>query len=246
MEFNLLTLVVVGLGLMFFGYFFGLFEGRAQGAKKRKNEEELNKSGKGAVESPLPPPNPSVPPLENNLLALSLNDKNHPQLKLDGQLVDASRLSPDNRKRLIDLMLMMRPWIENSSGQKQAVASQVTQPVPPPSTQPVPPPVTAVPTPVAVKPAPPKTSGPVTVPVPAPEPAPNSMVTQIDAILQARLIGTPLEQMGIRLIESAKGDPLVLVGDKSYTGVGEVSDPAVQAAIRAAIAEWERKYTPGY
>jgi hypothetical protein len=70
------------------------------------------------------------------------------------------------------------------------------------------------------------------------------MVTQIDAILQTRLRGTPLEDLGIRLVESAKGDPVVIVGDKSFTGVGEVPDPAVQAAIRAAIAEWERRYTP--
>jgi hypothetical protein len=238
MEFNLLTLVVVGVGLMFFGYFFGLFEGRGQGAKKRKNEEELGKSAKNSIERPVPPPAPPVAPVENNLLALSLNEKNQPQLKLDNQLVDASRLSPENRKRLIDLMLIMRPWIENTPGQKQAAAPLITQPAPPP--------VTAVPSPLMVKQGPPKTSAPVTVPLPAPEPAPNSMVTQIDAILQDRLIGTPLEEMGIRLVESAKGDPLVLVGDKSYTGVGEVSDPAVQAAIRAAIAEWERKYTPGY
>jgi hypothetical protein len=72
------------------------------------------------------------------------------------------------------------------------------------------------------------------------------MVTQIDAILQARLIGTPLADMGIRLTESAKGDPVVQVGEKNYAGVGEVEDPAIQTALKAAIAEWERKYTPGY
>jgi hypothetical protein len=37
----------------------------------------------------------------------------------------------------------------------------------------------------------------------------------------------------------------VYVGLKRYAGVGEVPDPAVQSAIRAAIAEWEKKFTPG-
>ena len=36
-----------------------------------------------------------------------------------------------------------------------------------------------------------------------------------------------------------------MVGLTKYNGVGEVPDPQVQAMIRAAIAEWENKYTPG-
>ena len=238
MEFNLLTLAGISLTLMFFGYFFGLFEGRGQGAKKYKAEEERNKATSGLVVEPLPPPSPPVAPEKNNLLALSLNERNQPQLKLDGQRVDASQLSPDQRKRLIDLMLMMRPWIETGPGQKQVTSA--------PSIQPGPRPAVVTPVPPVMTQTPPKIVGPIPAPLPVAEPALTSMVAQIDAILQARLIGTPLEEIGIRLIESAKGDPIVLVGDKSYTGVGDVGDPAVQAALRAAIAEWERKYTPGY
>ena len=245
MEINTTTLIGIGLVAMFFGYFFGLFEGRGQGYKKRKNEDELNPGSKVAIEEPLPPPSPPVAPVENNLLALSLDDGNQPQLKLDGQLVDSSRLSPENRKRLIDLMLMIRPWIENTSGQKQAASLQPTHPVPQPAAV-APAPVVVAPALVVKKPVPPKTAGSKTPPVPAPEPAYTSMVTQIDDILQARLIGTPLENLGVRLVESARGDPVVLVGDKSFAGVGEVTNPAVQAALKAAIAEWERKYTPGY
>jgi len=237
MEFDLLTLVGISVALMFFGYFFGLFEGRGQGAQKARAEE----TAKRLSEPTLPPPSPPVAPVENNLLALSLDEKNQPQIKLDGQRVDASQLSPENRKRLIDLMLMMRPWIETGSGQKQVTSTQPVQPVQPASR-----PVAAVSAPAPIMPVPQKVAGPITVPAPIPEPAPTSMVAQIDAILQSRLIGTPLENIVIRLTESAKGDPIVLVGDKVYAGVGEVADPAVQTAIRAAIAEWERKYTPGY
>jgi hypothetical protein len=236
MEFDLLTLVGVSVGLMFFGYFFGLFEGRGQGAKKARDEE----TAKRLSQPTLPPPSPPVAPVENNLLALSFDEKNQPQIKLDGQRVDASQLSPENRKRLIDLMLMMRPWIDTGSGQKQVPSMQPVQSPQRPVA------IATASIPAPLKPSPQKVGVPITVPAPIPEPAPTSMVAQIDAILQSRLIGTPLEDIVIRLTESAKGDPIVLVGDKSYAGVGEVTDPAVQAAIRAAIAEWERKYTPGY
>jgi len=72
MEFNLLTLAGISLALMFFGYFFGLFEGRGQGAKKYKDEEERNKGVSGLVVDPLPPPSPPLAPETNNLLASAL------------------------------------------------------------------------------------------------------------------------------------------------------------------------------
>ena len=37
----------------------------------------------------------------------------------------------------------------------------------------------------------------------------------------------------------------VFVGLTRYSGIDEVPDPDIKAAIRAAIAEWEEKFTPG-
>lgn len=45
--------------------------------------------------------------------------------------------------------------------------------------------------------------------------------------------------------QSAEGGVIVTVGASQYTGVDEVPDAEVKAVIRAAIAEWEKKYTPG-
>ena len=70
-------------------------------------------------------------------------------------------------------------------------------------------------------------------------------MTQIDTILQERLTGTPLEERGIFLTESADGGVIVYVGLTRYHGVDEVPDPEIKAAIREAIQEWEKKYTPG-
>ncbi len=256
MQVNLLTLLGIALASMFFGYFFGLFEGRGQGAKKQKAQDALDNTKVG-MDMPLPPPSPLVMPVENRVLAIQLDEKNQPQLELDGQRVDALQLAPAQRKRLIELMLILRPWVEGKPVQQAGVSAQPAPrtmtgpltPAPRPATGPLTPRPRPATSPLPTAPAP--SVSPATKPlppaaVPVPEPAPTSMVSQIDAILQARLMGTPLEERGIRLVESIQGGALVFVGDKSYEGVGEVPDPEVQAAIRAATAEWERRYTPGY
>ncbi len=243
---SLFALIGIGLALMFFGYFFGLVEGRGQGYKRRKNEEANEKP---AIPTPLPSPNPPAPIVDNSLLKLSLDNNNQPRLDLDGQRVDTSQLTVDQRTRLIELMVVMRPWIEAKPVMTpQSTARPVAAPTPslskppsalsamqtPPTAAPVPQPK---PTPVAAAPAPASKDEP---PVSA-----NSMVGQIDTILQKSLIGTPLAERGIRLIESSQGTVSVYVGLTRYDSVGEVTDPQVQAAIKAAIAEWEKKFVPG-
>ncbi|MDO8752712.1 MAG: hypothetical protein Q7J80_02370, partial [Anaerolineales bacterium] len=61
---------------------------------------------------------------------------------------------------------------------------------------------------------------------------------------QARLINTALAGRGIRLQESLQGAVEVYVGLQKFPGVDDVPDETIKAAIRAAIAEWEEKYTP--
>jgi hypothetical protein len=70
-------------------------------------------------------------------------------------------------------------------------------------------------------------------------------VSQIDAILQDRLAGTPLEERGIFLAQSPEGGVIVYVGLTRYHAIDDVPDPEIKSAIRAAIAEWENRYTPG-
>ena len=73
----------------------------------------------------------------------------------------------------------------------------------------------------------------------------TSIVRQIDAILQERLAGTPLEDRGVFLAQSPDGGVNVYVGLTRYAGIEDVPDAEIKAAIRAAISEWENKYTPG-
>ncbi len=237
MTISLLALIGIGLAAMFFGYFFGLFEGRGQGYKKRKGEEASDPS--------LRPVAPPPPPSDNSVLKLGLDSQQRPQLIMDGNRIDTTQIAPEQRRRLIELMVMMRPWIDASPVQKTPTGplspppQQTPQPAPVQAplrqaVRPVPVPAAAAPAPAAQPPAPAESG-----------PKPTSMVGQIDAILQAKLAGTPLATRGIRLIESVQGGAAVMVGLSRYAGVGEVPDPEVQAVIRAAIAEWENKYTPG-
>ena len=232
MEISVLALLGIGLATMFFGYFFGLFEGRGQGYKRRKKDESEE-----ARMNPTPPiaaAMPIAPPRRNALLELAKKDTDQPQLFVDGREVDPTAVTPETRRRLIDLMVMLRPWVDPGSSATSASVA--------------PTPVRAVKirpeaTPIAVSridrdmPAP---AGPT----PASVGAATSLVGQIDSLLQIRLASSPLAERGIRLAEAPHGGAIVFVGTEQYEGVDKVPDAAIQSVIRAAIAEWEEKFPP--
>ncbi len=236
---NPIVSIAFAVGLMFFGYFFGLFEGRGQGYKRRQEEEAEKKETEPVAEKP-PPAAPVVPPDEIPFLDVSKNKSGQLRLMLDGQRTDPSTLSTDQRKRLIEVLTLMRPWLESP---KSAHPTQGTPPPaqpkpaqsPQPSSQEVRPAPTAAP-----RPAVPTSAGSED----APAASANSIVAQIDSILQAHIAGTPLVEKGIRLQESPEGGVIVWVGIDKFQGVEDVPDEQIKAAIRAAIALWENKYTP--
>ena len=236
MEISLLVLVGIALATMFFGYFFGLLEGRGQGYKKGKKEEAEARRGlpiTSAVTGPAP-----TSEERRSLLELGLSESGQPRLHVDGREVDALGASAAQRRRLIDLMVMLKPWVEPGS----------TPGLVPPSPSASRPATLDRPGPAPARAA--SSAAPTQAPTPAPAATPiaiaqMSLVTQIDSILQGRIAGTPLAARAIRLAESLHGGAIVFVGSTQYDGVDKVPDPEIQSAIRAAIAEWEKKYTPG-
>jgi hypothetical protein len=166
-------------------------------------------------------------------------------LDLDGAPVDTTTMSNDQRKRLIEMLNIIRPWLEGKPTSVPAV------PASPPPAQPSPAPVMSAPPRTQVTPpaAPPSQ---VTGPRPSviakedrPAAPAGSIVSQIDSVLQTRIVGTPLEDRGVFLSQSPEGGVMVYVGLTKYMGIDDVPDPEIKAAIRAAITEWENKYTPG-
>lgn len=238
-EITYVAIAGIALAAMFFGYGFGLFEGRNQGYKKRRSEEATEKDDNPAREQD------TIQVEDPGLLRIK-NENGYLTLDLDGSRVDTTALTVEERKRLIEMLNLMRPWLEG----KHATAPVRTAPPPesrpvadirqgaPATSTPAAPPPAAVPQPVPPRPA---TIAREDRPV---APA-GSIVTQIDSILQARLDGTPLEERGVFLAQSPEGGVMVYVGLTKYMGIDDVPDPEIKAAIRAAIAEWEDRYTPG-
>lgn len=226
-EMTYLALIGIALAAMFFGYGFGLFEGRSQGYKKRKSEEGQETANQPTAE-------PGTMTVDDPGLLRIKSENGALTLDLDGTRVDTMALQPQERKRLIEMLNLMRPWLEGRTASTPA--------------QPGPAPLKSIgddaPKAAASKPA---TQTPVKARADDDRPAApaGSIVAQIDVILQARMTGTPLADRRIFLAQAPDGGVIVHVGVTRYNGVEEVPDDDIKAAIRAAIAEWEKKYTPG-
>lgn len=226
--------IAMAVGAMFFGYFFGLFEGRGQGYKRRQAEEAEKEEPESPAE-PLPPASPSLPPDETSLLDVSRDKAGRLQLKLEGERIETAGLDPEKRKRIIAVLTQIRPWLETPASppkppQPQAVPPATVRPAPAPEMRSGPSPRPAIP-PVKEE--------------EEPGAAPGSIVAQIDSILQTQIVGSPLIEQGIRLLESPEGGVIVLVGMRKFEAIDDVPDDQIKAAIRKAIATWENKYTPG-
>jgi hypothetical protein len=251
MEFN--WSIVGWIAGLVFVYLFGLFEGRGQGYKRRKAEEEQERK-----EQPSPPASKTETITVDDPGLLRVKNENGSfVLDLDGKRVNPISLSSDQRRRLIDMLSIMRPWLEGHSAPAPSSKPAAPSPSAPPATvddrlnifggpAPESKPVPEKPAPPPRQPVAPPAARPGTIAKEDRPVAPaNSIVGQIDSILQARLAGTPLEGRGVFLAQSAEGGVIVYVGLTRYNGLDDVPDPEIKAAIRAAISEWENKYTPG-
>ena len=210
-------------------YTVGYYEGRGQGYKKRKAEEEQEKKGQPAPAQPT-----AIKVDDPGVLRLKI-ENGAPTLDLDGARVKPASLSSDQQTRLDNLLNMIRPGLEGTA------PAAPTMTTPPLHSQPKPAPVQPAASTLQPTPLPsaiiPKADRPM---APA-----NSIVGQIDSVLQMRMTGTPLAERGVFLSESPEGGVMVFVGLNKYMGIDDVPDVEIKAAIRAAISEWEYKYTPG-
>lgn len=206
MEWNLVTIGLL-LVVLIIGYLIGLLEASLKGSRKAK-----------------PPAKPST---DGTLLSLEgeievlrawRTNAGKLDLEMDGQRIESKEmLLPEQHRRLVNLLLELRPWLE---------AAPDLPPARPGQEQPAKPPIPA------------KTKEPK---VEQPAAAPLSIVAQIDQILQDRLAGTPLAGKGIQLQESPEGGVIVSVGLQRFEGIDAIPDPQVKAAIRQAVEAWEKK-----
>ncbi len=196
---------------------------------------------------------PPLPTTKNNLaeegdvevLGAWRTGGNKVWLEMDGKrLDDKEALLPEQRQRLLGLVLDLRPWLETvrPAAPEPATSPQPVQSVAPePATAPQPiqsatsEPVVAV-QPVQTK----NTISKLTVEENPPTPVLDSIIEQINKILQVKLSTSVFKDRGIRLIEGPGGIVIIKDGLNRYEGVETVPDPEVKALIQQAVSEWEK------
>lgn len=228
MNINITTIltVIIAFGL---GYAFAMLDRRVTSNMKQSREDAKREAK--VVEKVVP---------EQSALSVVLDEQNQPRLRLDGSPVSPTQVTAEQRKRLIWLLNLIRPWIDASPA--AAPAASVAQPVPAPFVPPIAPP-------------PPKSE----IPVPqlsvtrgmramlhnaviTQEPSHGiGIVAQIDVVLQEKLPASPYASKEIHLEEGPSGEVFVLVGALKYNGIDAVPDPGIQAIIREAVSEWEKR-----
>src|SRR5215210_6548848 len=104
---------------LIFVYLFGLFEGRNQGYKKRKVEEGQERKDQA---SPIPAKLESIPVDDPGILRIK-HENGSFVLDLDGQRVNPISLSSGQRRRLIDMLNILRPWLEGRAAPAPAAPS---------------------------------------------------------------------------------------------------------------------------
>lgn len=69
----------------------------------------------------------------------------------------------------------------------------------------------------------------------------QSMVAQIDGILQEKIIAANMQKWAVRLVEFPNRGMVVMVGLEQYDEIDAVPYERVRKMIREAVAEWERR-----
>ena len=229
-----ITLVVGAI----IGYIGALLEARLTTALK-EGREEIN------PEHPDAPPPPKLD--EHDILKVTIDPALKWHLELDGVRVEPDGLTAEQRARLVNVVVQIRPWIDGKT--LPAVAPK--PPADPRQDLAAAEALVAATSAGVIKPIAPLKprvdvrrgfrtllESDVKDPKPIKDP---SIVEMIDEVLQKKLEGSPLTGKKIRLEEGSVGEVVVFVGAIRYSGIDAVPDEQIKAIIREAIAEWNKQ-----
>ena len=189
--------------------------------------------GRSIPPTPLPPSNKNALAKADDVEVFSAwrTRSNQVWLSMDGtRLNDKAALQPGQYQRLLNLVLDLRPWLESGRPASPKPES-IQQPLRP-----------AAPTAAASQPpvqAKKKIGAPAREAV---ENAPvlDSIIQQIDKVLQARLATSAFKDRNIQLVEGPGGIVIIKDGINKYEGLDGIPDPEIKTLIRQAVADWEK------
>ncbi len=165
----------------------------------------------------LPPPEPRpAQSIDPSVVQAGWSGDGRIWLEMNGvHVVNRGELNPEQQKRLAALVQSLSPWVE-------AVK-----------------PVESVPTPVPAASRKTKAAEKKEAPA-APTPAMESIIQQINRVLQAKLAASAFKDRGVQLLEGPGGAVIVEDGLNSYEGIDSVPDDEIKTLIRASVSEWEK------
>jgi hypothetical protein len=236
---NLAPAIILIVVAAVVGYVLGIIDSRITASLKKKVEE----NSAAAAASPTNADQNRLG--EHTVLRVTIDQTLKWHLELDKvQVDDPNEISVEQRQRLINLVTQIKPWMDGKSGPGSA-------PLPTPQAAPERPTLKSL---SAVQPVlPPNNPAPKVdalrglrsllnneIKTPGKDKS-NSIVTMIDEVLQAKLLGTSLLSKSIRLEEGDMGEVIVFVGKERYSAVDDVPEPEIRAIIKSAISDWEKK-----
>jgi len=214
MNWQTIVIIIVAFAI---GYGFAMLDRRVTRGMKENREDSKREAQ--VVERVVP---------EKSALSLVLDEQDQPNLRLDGVPLVPGQATADQRKRLMWLLNLTRPWIDAPPGAAGVSATPAMVPA-------------------AETPAP-----QISVvrgvrsmmhnAVITEEPSHGTgIVRQIDEVLQEKLPASSYASKEIHLEEGPAGEVYVLVGAQKFNGIDAVADPGIQAIIREAVSEWEKR-----
>jgi hypothetical protein len=215
MIWNITTIGVV-IGFFFLGYIIGLVEAaiKQRNKDRKKKEVETQEERKQREIS------------EPSLLSIQQSPSEMLILEMEGQKFNSPEfLTSEKRNSLINLLIKLRPWVENEKpgnpvSNKQATPIKSNNRIPEPAA---------------------KTRQQKVDKGKSEEEAKTGMVAEIDEILQKKLSMSHLENKGVHLLETPAGGVLVFIGMDKYEGISAVPDSDIKTLIQSAVKEWELK-----
>jgi len=219
------TIIIIALVAFGIGYLFAMLDRRVTNSMKESRDARREPK---VVEKIVP---------DQSALSLALDAAGQPKLRLDGETLQVGQVTVEQRKRLIGLLNLIRPWVDAEplpagSPPAAVAAAAPGSPAAPTSDAQKPPQVDvmrgvrSIMHDAVITQTPSQGSG---------------IISQIDAVLQEKLAAGDYGGKFVSLEEGPAGEVIVVVGAQRYDGIDAVPDPAIQAVIRESISEWEKR-----